>query len=516
MIFVSKSRIFYVIIACFITFNSLIKPTYDWDFDHEIYYATRLLHGELLWTHEFHDKLPLVPFLLAIPALFRTIIAFKLFSLFTIIGTSLFSISYIRKKIGVYSNDIEKLYFHQSMFLFILYISYGSILTINCFSVCFYVIFLLISSSLYFSEIPTSYLRFKVFILASCFAALSISIRPYYLPSVVGVLVTSIILSLKGYKYNIINSFIILLKEITIWGSFIAIWGFLFNIFPYCITGHISSFIDGLLMLGQNINPLNGPKSFFSQAEKYPDIFFWISFISMPIFLIFLKKKYSNTINIFYSAFVGNSILIITICFQHYWTHYIQMFVGGFCICLCMLLLNLDKSKKIQITIFSIYLIITIFLIKNVFSIIHDTREIRTHPIPYYISSQNNWDTRSILQFLNTYSPQKKPDFLFPENMKVHWMLDQSRHHFLHAANSQFVAQGYFQNVTLRSSSFFVDTTPEEYCSRIYQEGPKLIFITSTYFLKTCLNDKISPYLPVTSLPHKEGTILVYQRKQKL
>ena len=33
---------------------------YDWDLDNNMYFGRRLWEGELLWTKEFHDKLPFI------------------------------------------------------------------------------------------------------------------------------------------------------------------------------------------------------------------------------------------------------------------------------------------------------------------------------------------------------------------------------------------------------------------------------------------------------------------------
>ena len=41
-----------------------IQQDYDWDIDHEIYYGQELLYGNLLWTVEFHDILPMVQYFL--------------------------------------------------------------------------------------------------------------------------------------------------------------------------------------------------------------------------------------------------------------------------------------------------------------------------------------------------------------------------------------------------------------------------------------------------------------------
>ncbi|MFT9060009.1 MAG: hypothetical protein ABF450_01125, partial [Acetobacter orientalis] len=73
-------HILYFIICSILVVSCFVSPIYSWDLDHEIYFGSRLLHGELIWTQEFHDKLPFVPFLFVIPAYFKSIFVFKILS----------------------------------------------------------------------------------------------------------------------------------------------------------------------------------------------------------------------------------------------------------------------------------------------------------------------------------------------------------------------------------------------------------------------------------------------------
>ena len=60
------------------TFGS---DSYDWDLDHEMYFGQRLLNGDLIWTKEYHDKLPFLQFLFAVPAWFESIQVWRLMTL---------------------------------------------------------------------------------------------------------------------------------------------------------------------------------------------------------------------------------------------------------------------------------------------------------------------------------------------------------------------------------------------------------------------------------------------------
>ena len=53
--------------------SNFLSQSYDWDIDHEMYFAQRLLHGELLYSREVFDKLPVNQLLLLVPAWFKSV-----------------------------------------------------------------------------------------------------------------------------------------------------------------------------------------------------------------------------------------------------------------------------------------------------------------------------------------------------------------------------------------------------------------------------------------------------------
>ena len=75
-----------ILIICGIFVFSLwalrLTDTDGWDIYHFMYAGQRLLEGELAWTIEYVDKLLVMQILFAIPALFGTIKAWFLLSIF--------------------------------------------------------------------------------------------------------------------------------------------------------------------------------------------------------------------------------------------------------------------------------------------------------------------------------------------------------------------------------------------------------------------------------------------------
>ena len=70
-------------IAFFLTLchTELQRQDYDWDTDHEMYFASRLLSGELIWTKEIHDKLPVVQLVFLIPAYYSSVSVWVMISI---------------------------------------------------------------------------------------------------------------------------------------------------------------------------------------------------------------------------------------------------------------------------------------------------------------------------------------------------------------------------------------------------------------------------------------------------
>lgn len=59
----------------FTVLSNMILSIYSYnpDSNYDMYFASRLLEGELIFTREFYDKFPLVSFLFIIPAQYRNI-----------------------------------------------------------------------------------------------------------------------------------------------------------------------------------------------------------------------------------------------------------------------------------------------------------------------------------------------------------------------------------------------------------------------------------------------------------
>jgi hypothetical protein len=77
-----------LLVFTLISVAELRSTNWDWDIDHRMYFGSRLLHGELIWTSEYDDKLPLMQFLFAIPALARSVRVWQLMAMAMVLSAA--------------------------------------------------------------------------------------------------------------------------------------------------------------------------------------------------------------------------------------------------------------------------------------------------------------------------------------------------------------------------------------------------------------------------------------------
>ena len=65
------TSLIYTLAFFLLTTKELLTDNYDHDIDQFMYFGSRLLHGELLWTKEFEDKSPILQYIISLPAAFR-------------------------------------------------------------------------------------------------------------------------------------------------------------------------------------------------------------------------------------------------------------------------------------------------------------------------------------------------------------------------------------------------------------------------------------------------------------
>ena len=108
---------------------------------------------------------------------------------------------------------------------------------------------------------------------------------------------------------------------------------------------------------------------------------------------------------------------------------------------------------------------------------------------------------REILDILST-QPESKRDFLFIDDMRPHFILNEYRHGFPQAAITRHIVKyEYWTNIDM-PKHFGYPTNAEEYCTLLEKMGPSIIFISIKIndFESSCLN-KSSFYQFTEKLP---------------
>ena len=88
--------------------RDLITNVYDLDLDGELYFGSRLFHGELIFVEEVHDKLPFVQFLFSLLSLTNNKLLFTLLNGLITIFAALIYRSYLRLDICNEFTNISK------------------------------------------------------------------------------------------------------------------------------------------------------------------------------------------------------------------------------------------------------------------------------------------------------------------------------------------------------------------------------------------------------------------------
>jgi len=82
----------FVLTAIFILKSIAALRGFNWDIDidHMMYFGSRIWHGELVWTKEFDEQMPIIQLVFAIPALLKSIRTWQFISLVLIMTAAFF------------------------------------------------------------------------------------------------------------------------------------------------------------------------------------------------------------------------------------------------------------------------------------------------------------------------------------------------------------------------------------------------------------------------------------------
>lgn len=484
-----------------------MSPHYDWDLDTEIYFGQALLRGELIWTKEFHDKLPLVQYFFFIPGILKSITAWRIISislmllavlLFYILTPKLTgSIRFSKHRINALTSLTGGVYLLISTLL------PGGITHINSFAASSAIIATL--TSLLILKIDNSRNKnFVLLIISSIFFSISVSFRPYFLyPLVLTFLIVSFsVIRNSKLKSNFSKvSFGCLILFTPLFTTLV------FNFAPYIFIGKFFELFEGAKFFIKLPNRNDSLESFLYSLSINSLMFnlFGLTF-AFSIFLI-AKFKYDKSKSILISLIIPLQFfsLAVGIYFEHWWKHYSNLFAWHFAIILVFGLYlsayptdNLRDDLKSKY-IFSLKLFFVLSVMILTYFFINNLR------LQNYENDINN--EVFLTKAINQYFEQKQQaprNFLAPYNMHSHYFFYESRHGFPHAAHSNHIGEGAWLG-TFKTSSFFTPKTIEKYCKRIMRSDIEFIFVPSSSPIDECMSNLNSDFFTLEELYDLRG-----------
>ena len=527
----------YTLVFFILTAKELITDRYDHDIDQFMYFGSRLLHGELIWTNEFDDKSPILQYIFSLPAALKST---SIFVVITLIISLLASyIGYLMLRDIIHNSNLELnrkaensiIYFGIILYLTLLVCIYGSLHHINA-----------ISSSLCLITISLAYLnrreKNKVLLNFSAIAAaISISIRPYY---ILNIIIIPLWLYIREGDFitnkkelNVINKNLLYIKKQMDWIFMISFYIILFNTIPYLINGQITDFIFGIklnsvdyinhnILLRQYINLGRNP-------ILYPMLIVMILLPTLRIiFGNILKTDFTRKdiqllslrkidIDILFFGLINPILLEIMFYRKHFFGHYFTLFSPYITVSMVIFLALITKLDKI-IYNYQIFKI----TIKNVFIILLITCLITNQSIPEALSeifnnkiSNKSYKVQLVKDFINTEKlKSENVGFLAPEDNYIHWKLDESRHRFPQKAIFRNISEGKMDKVINENKSLdykFLLPTSIKLCETLNKYSPKYIITRNNDYSFNCLIQKNSKYKLLSTKKLNKNNIFIFK-----
>ncbi len=531
------ANLIYSIVFILLTTKEFVTDRYDHDIDQFMYFGSRILHGELVWTTEFDDKSPIVQYIFSLPAIFKNTSIFVFITLIVSFVSAYLGYKMLKDIIKESELEINKsaensiLYFGIILYLTLLVCIYGSLHHINA-----------ISSSLCLITIALTYFNRKdnnklILNIAAISSAIAISIRPYY---ILNIIVLPLWIFIRGrYKsknetYGMKTNSRYINNQI-IWILIITFYIILFNLSPYLFSGELSSFFYGIKLNSIDYVNHNIFERQYVNIGRNPILYpIVLGMIILPLVRILFRKiiysyyqKKANSLTNLYRIdidiifFVIISPILLEIMFyrKHFFGHYFTLFCPYIFITIVILLSILSRLNtliynfkifKQVIKSFSIILLIVCLYTNQ--SLPNAINEIVDNKI-----SSKSYKLDLIKEFINKERlKDANTGFLAPENNYIHWKLDESRHGFPQKAVFINIAKGKMDNLIGQNSDLnykFLLPKRKQLCNTLNTNGPKYIITKNKDYSFNCLKKSTSNY----NLLHKterlnKNNIFIFKR----
>ncbi len=531
------TNLIYSLVFFILTAKELITDRYDHDIDQFMYFGSRLLHGELIWTTEFDDKSPILQYIFSLPAAFKSTSIFVLITLVISLIASYIGSKMLKDMIQNSNVELNKkteysiLYFGVILYLTLLVCIYGSLHHINAISAS---LCLITISLAYFNRRKENKFLLNI---SAMTAAISISIRPYYLLNTMIIPIWIIIREghhiFNNKEVTNVNKYLLFIKREMNWIFIVTFYIILLNTTPYLLTGNLLDFIYGIklnsvdyinhnILVRQYINIGRNP-------ILYPVI---LGMIMLPTIRILFRKKIltyyqSNSrltslhkfdIDIIFFGIINPILLEIMFYRKHFFGHYFTLFSPYIAVSMVLLLvLTIRINKKIyQFHIFKIIgkiifiIVLTTCLITNQ-SIPNALSEIFNHKI-----SSKSYKVELIKEFIDQEKSKSGSfEFLAPEDNYIHWKLDESRHGFPQKAIFRNISNGKMDKLINDNKSLnykYLLPTKIQLCEILNKNSPKYIITEKNDYSFNCLKQKTSKYKLLTTSNLNKNNIFIFKR----
>lgn len=473
----------------------LTTEVYDKDLDHMMYSGARLLAGELHWTVEFDDKLPVVQLLFVPAAKFHSLSIWLLMSAFSVLAGSLAAFFFVRANLRdsvekLPAKTIENIAIYAAIAMALGYpLLWGGISHINAMAASFAMIAIaLVDKAQRLLQSQSGY--FSALLAAALFASLAIGIRPYFLYPLLLAGVWSG-LKLKQQTASARQSPQVVTLWAMGWVAAIGIFGLIANAAPYLLTDNLDALFAGLAMLSQKLNPQTSSSILAAQADF---LYLWTALLGSLVLYHFrwgLPRK--AWLDVIYLLAISPGLLELAILSRHYWAHYPQMFVPFICLGGAIIsahyFARIRPTSRVSIQPLLVLSSLIGILLLTILNLPQKALGPSNHP--------QQSTAKAFRQFLET-RPVEKRDFLSPTSMYLHWQLNEPRHGFPHAANTGHIVDRGWWNEAQTPRHFQLPKTLQGYCTLLEDKGPSLIIETSGSSLIACFeNNPDSLYTPV-------------------
>ncbi len=486
-------------------------PGYNWDLDHEMYFGTRLLAGELIWTREFHDKLPFTQILFALPAWAGSIQAWRALSLALCLGAAAALIRLAPRAFpmgGLTRPETRWLcVLAGGVFTGFALTLPGGISVINPAAGAL----ALIGTLMVLADMRPGAAHGGWSLLAGALAiAAAISLRPYF----AALLALAVLWGGLRWALARRGSAADAAFRALVWGGWIGLWGMILNVLPYLVTGQYGAFRLGLAALGSDLYGRDGWTRFVLAVrggDTYTLALWGILAFGAAIFAVSARPRARTVPGVLFVLAAALALTGFT-AVQRWWSHYAHFPAGHAALLLVVLGAWLAEGRQWRVLRPAVRILSAAGVLVLGGGLAGLTLRDAADP------NGDDAGRAAILATFEGYRAQPgraELPFLAPSQIFLHWKLDEPRHGFPQSANTGHIARGWWAALP-QTTWIAMPRNTARYCELLLAKGPALVAITRFEWLVPCIEGAASPYRLDAALPLPDGGAMrIYLRAPK-